>query len=499
LAMADFYAESGAMRLKTQAQRKRTVICLSIFLLAAALLSASGFLLLPKKDGAPAPSNMRMPLSKDEALSGIEIESIIQNGESSIAVHYPKTKNPRVNQAIADMIDAQVNAFKAGATPAIDGHKDELYIHFEVYRYDQHTASFVFDTHIARHAADGERRIDTVTYNLASGRLYTLKDILASDDYLKVLSGMVYDGLIRTPPYQRSGEAAFLVEGLKPTAENFSRFALEPDKLILFFDPHQIGSLLNSTDRYAIDLRDLKGMLRPEFEDKEDIVPETRPLAGAPLPTPAFNLQEDVVLENKKLVALTFDDGPHAVRTSQLLDILRDTGAKATFFVLGSRAEFYPELLHRIVLEGHQLGSHTQNHKELTKLGDLERKREIEDTAAIIMAATGQRPTAMRPPYGSYDQRIIRDTDANIVLWSVDPQDWKEKDPKKIARSVVEHTKDGDIILMHDIHPQSVEAARLIIRKLSDDGYAFITVDHLIRLRGQDITTGVFSALPKKD
>lgn len=184
-----------------------------------------------------------------------------------------------------------------------------------------------------------------------------------------------------------------------------------------------------------------------------------------------------------KLVALTFDDGPGKY-TDELLDGLAERGVSATFFMLGSMAEKYPEVLKRMAQEGHQLASHTYSHSQLTKLSSDKLKEEIGKTASLLEAAAGEQTYYIRPPYGAFNANVKNRADAPLVLWSVDPLDWKYHNTAKVTDNILKTVKDGDIILLHDIYETSVDAALNVIDELQPKGYEFVTVSELLRRRG---------------
>lgn len=182
-------------------------------------------------------------------------------------------------------------------------------------------------------------------------------------------------------------------------------------------------------------------------------------------------------------LALTFDDGPHPVFTPQLLDILAKTRTKATFYVLGSLVKKHPEIVRRMVEEGHEVGNHTWNHPDLRKLSGDEIRRELQRTEDEVLAACGKRPFSMRPPYGAINQKVVRavaDKHRPIVLWTVDPLDWKKPGASIIAQRLIDGAKPGAILLCHDIHPETVEATKTVVQSLLDRGYSFSTVSEIL-------------------
>lgn len=170
---------------------------------------------------------------------------------------------------------------------------------------------------------------------------------------------------------------------------------------------------------------------------------------------------------------------PSSRYTEKLLDGLKERKIKATFFVMGESAENNPEIIKRMYNEGHLIGNHTYSHADLAKLAFDAARKEIDDTNQCISEITGCTPKFIRPPYGDWDKRLLEETDMSVVLWSVDPEDWKDQNADVVAARVLKSTESGDIILLHDIFKTSVEAAFKVIDKLQERGYQFVTVDKI--------------------
>ena len=215
----------------------------------------------------------------------------------------------------------------------------------------------------------------------------------------------------------------------------------------------------------------------PSTAEPTTTEPETTTLP----PPPTLDIE---TLEGKKLVALTFDDGPQRTQTTRLLDFLKEQGVHVTFFMVGVSIKEAPEIVRRAAAEGHQVASHTYNHKDLTKLGPERLAQEIGDTAALLEELTGYRPTAMRPPYGAQNAAVQAAAGTPLILWSIDPKDWSTRDADKSYTRVLSNVRDGDIVLLHDLYRESVEAAERIIPALKEQGYTFVTVDQLLAARG---------------
>ena len=181
-----------------------------------------------------------------------------------------------------------------------------------------------------------------------------------------------------------------------------------------------------------------------------------------------------------KYIALTFDDGPSRKYTPILLDGLKERGVHATFFLMGKNIEGEEDIVKRMSEEGHLIGNHSYEHIQLTKAGAKAVCEAVEHTQEQIEAITGKRPEYIRPPYGDWNEELECQSGMTTVLWSVDSLDWKLKDTGKIIRQVLKDVKDGDIILLHDIFPSSVEAALELIDILQKEGYVFVTADELL-------------------
>ena len=187
--------------------------------------------------------------------------------------------------------------------------------------------------------------------------------------------------------------------------------------------------------------------------------------------------------KNKKVVALTFDDGPDGNTTPQALDILAKYKIKATFFVQGKNIAGNEAILKRMQSEGHEVGNHSWNHPILTKLSLEDAKKQLTDTEDAITKVLGKSSKLMRPPYGAISDDIRNSLDLRFIMWDVDSLDWKSKNEAAILTEIQHQTSDGAIILMHDIHQSSVNSLPKVIEYLQEQGYSFVTVSELLNTR----------------
>ena len=207
-------------------------------------------------------------------------------------------------------------------------------------------------------------------------------------------------------------------------------------------------------------------------------------LLPGPEPAKQADAPAEVTLSDPPLVALTFDDGPRSSTTGPLLDGLELREVPATFFLVGNRIPGNEDLVRRMAAEGHQIGIHTYDHVELKGLSRRDFDLQVGKTRALITRLAGDGSYWLRPPYGSLDRNAERWCGGPVILWSVDPEDWKDDDVDRIVAAVVEHVSDGDIILLHDLFPSSGQAALSIVDTLLERGFCFVTVEQLMEARG---------------
>lgn len=189
---------------------------------------------------------------------------------------------------------------------------------------------------------------------------------------------------------------------------------------------------------------------------------------------------EDADQAVRKRVALTFDDGPHPVYTEELLDGLKERGARATFFVIGENIPGREDLIRRMDAEGHLIGNHTYDHVKISDMDVESACQQIEKTSSLIREIVGYDTEYVRPPFGEWNKKLECSFVMIPVLWDVDPRDWTTGNVSDIVRRVLEDTEDGDIILLHDCYESSVQAALEIVDRLQEQEYEFVTVDELI-------------------
>ena len=234
----------------------------------------------------------------------------------------------------------------------------------------------------------------------------------------------------------------------------------------------QIGS---SQAAAPIDEKPLSSPL-PAEEDSApvELIPEAEPV------------WQRVVDPSRPMVALTFDDGPHAEYTDQILDILEEHHAVATFFEVASNLHKDPDAVRRAADMGCEIGSHSYRHADLGKMSLEAIQADLAAADELFTQVLGQAPTLLRPPYGSVNKALKTGSGRTLVTWSIDPQDWLSKNTDKVVASIQNSGNlDGQVILLHSIYASTVEATRILVPWLQDQGYQLVTVSELLTLRFQ--------------
>ncbi len=228
------------------------------------------------------------------------------------------------------------------------------------------------------------------------------------------------------------------------------------------------------------------GVLRRTIWEGELVVPNAPMAIQAEVPNMVYRR----TTEGKKLLALTFDDGPRAETTPKLLDILMENDAVATFFQLGFKVRNEPEITRRAKREGHEVASHTMWHQNLIRVPRTAAEEDIAEAKKVFVDVIGEAPSLTRMPYGNSDSFTAKVTGTPLIYWSVDTRDWESLDRDAVVEQTLDAVYDGAIVLMHDIHPSTIEAVPIVIEKLREDGYEFVTVSELARMRGVELKAG---------
>lgn len=364
-----------------------------------------------------------------------EITTIIENNKNIlIGINYPITQNKKLDYMIKKDIENTYNSFKNkyGNFYSLN-EKVELNIDYDFNKINNYYIIAIHNYINDSNLKEKKEYTNTYVYDTKKNKKLSLNDILDKDD-------MKYVSKINKNKCHSK-------------ANNF------------IFDQNYLHLYSSNNCNFKIPFEDLN--------IKIDIYQKTIKTVNTKIkvPTKIFD-------PSKKFIALTFDDGP-SIYTKKIIDILKKNNCNATFFVLGNKVEIYQDVLKESLKNGNEIGNHSYSHKWLIKLNKNELEKQIYKTQEIIKKTTGYTPTLLRPTYGSVNNNIKKLTDFKITLWNVDTLDWKYKSVNRIVNRAVKNPKDGNIILMHDIHERTVKAVEKIIPMLKEDGYDLVTVSEL--------------------
>jgi peptidoglycan/xylan/chitin deacetylase (PgdA/CDA1 family) len=213
----------------------------------------------------------------------------------------------------------------------------------------------------------------------------------------------------------------------------------------------------------------------------------SKPATPAPAATPAGpQITYSQCHVEGPYIAMTFDDGPHGTQTPRLLEMLKQRGLKATFFVCGQCVAEFPAVAKRIVEEGHEIANHSWSHPNLIPMSDSAVRDQLDRTHAAVKQATGVEMKVFRPPYGNFTARqrnwAFATYGYKTILWDVDTLDWQHRNPAKTEANALRETRAGSIVLQHDIHKTTVDAMPATLDGLLAKGFKFVTVSELIAM-----------------
>ncbi len=421
------------------------------------------------------------------------------------AIQYPQSLHSPFNEAISKYITTA----KQNYLTTMEENKKtsseftgELNISFETLSHHSGNYSFVLVNSSSTGAENGTTEIRSFHLNPETGESFTIADVLGRDPKnLEILSTLVREAIYNDPLLADHLFPEEVHIQTEPIWANFDNFAITDESLILYFDEYELAAGAVGPPIIAIPLSEINSLLSDRFqlltEDTDEVEITKDPIKEENTATPPKDTESSSNQGNSdttedgtegsteevdngiKQIALTFDDGPDPKVTIQILETLNKYDAKATFFMLGSRVEYYPEIAKKVQEAGHELGNHTWNHPDLTKAGVAKVRNEINETSSIIENVTGQKVTAFRPPYGAVNKTVRSQTNLPVVLWDVDTLDWKYRDPNQLLAHVKGATKDGSIILMHDIHQSTADGLDAVLAYLQSEGYTFVTVSEL--------------------
>ena len=459
-----------------------SILFTTLLLLAVAAMAALFYL------QSAQPPVQRPTISEDEKYyftdsryAGIRSKFVTRDTKhEKVSIEYPITGNSKINKLIARTIDRADGDFRHTATnaPTFDRPMTET-ISYQVTHNNSTALSMIVNIKQDMHGAHPVSLTHFWTFDKKSGEVIGLDNLTEkSEEAIKAIVTAARHDVAQTIKQRQQAEAN-LDEMI--TKETLANFTIADDGNTLVWPIGQASLLPSAYGEMTIKVpiaAVAKYLQNPTAQKIANIPkpPEPKPTPKpAPAAPPAAN-------SGGKVIALTFDDGPGPY-TAQLLDILDQHGAKATFFLIGSKVSAQADVLRRMHARGHQLGNHSWSHPELPKLPVGQIAGEIDRTNDAIKQATGVTPAILRPPYGAVNGVVLeqlRLRGMSSILWSIDTRDWADRNSQIVCSRAVAGAHPGAIILMHDIHQTSVGAVPCILSALKQQGYSFVTVQGLL-------------------
>lgn len=212
---------------------------------------------------------------------------------------------------------------------------------------------------------------------------------------------------------------------------------------------------------------------------------------ASPTPEGTITLSTGRTVDTTKpMVALTFDDGPYPRISNEIMRVFMENDSRCTFFIACSRLYSYWETMVLMDTNGFEVGNHTINHKQLTKLTADEIVSEIKGANDMINSYGVEGTKLVRPPYGDRNETVCANAGAPLIVWSVDSRDWESLDKDKVIAEVIGKVKDGDIVLMHELYDSTLEAVKYIVPELVSEGFQLLTVSEMFEAKGIELEAG---------
>lgn len=418
---------------------------------------------------------------------GLDLHTLTKETDHyTYSTSQPETEHQAINESINQWIDGEKGAFlkevEISKESLDDTMRAHLNIQVETNRMSENFYSLVFRSYSITGGANGQNKVNVFNLDMTNGRLLELGDALELDgENIDQLKEIIWEGLQSNQEWQLYVDETLFNE-VMGDPDNW-KWSIDNGHFTLYWDEYEIAAGAAGEMELDIPIEKIAVFLKKSIQSYLAMPEEqVRELD-------AIREREQLKLDpDGKYIALTFDDGPSAAVTPKVLQALKDHNAKATFFMLGSQAEYYPGLVREVAKAGHEIGNHSGSHPDLSKADAAKIRDEIAGTTKTIKDAAGVDVNHFRPPYGAYNEGVIdymNETGQSIILWSVDSLDWKYRNSETVRQTILQQASPGAIVLMHDIHPTTADALPDLLSALEQEGYEFVTVSQLLEWKGQ--------------
>ena len=468
-------------RKKEKAQSKKIFIILALVATLIVTISGGIYYLSQSHSQKITATTDEKYYFTDSRYSGIRSKFVTRNNKrEKVSIEYPITENKKINRTVAEAIDKIDRDFHSTVLLAtvFDRPMTET-ISYQVTHNNSVVLSMIVNIKQDMHGAHPISLTHFWTFDKKSGEIISLEDFTEqSNETIEAIINYAKDNIAQT--IKKRDKPELDLNGII-TKEALSNFVITDSGNSLAWPLGQASLLPSSYGEMTITvpISSVSKYLQNPTARKLANIP--KPPEPKPEPVPAPAAPTPAPTTGNKVIALTFDDGPGPY-TAHLLDILDQYGAKATFFLIGSKVSGQASVVRSIHARGHQLGNHSWLHPELPKLSVDQIAGEIDRTNEAIRQAAGVKPTILRPPYGAVNGVVLEQLRArgmSSILWSVDTRDWADRNSQIVCSRAVAGAHPGAVILMHDIHQTSVNAVPCILSSLKQQGYSFVTIQRL--------------------
>ncbi len=424
---------------------------------------------------------------------GLELETKTKETELyTSSISYLITENKQINKTIKDWISSEKEQFMdqvdKNKSVLNKDHRANQTITVDTHQMEKHLYSVEFTSYQFAGGANGRETKKIFNINTSSQKLITIHDMVEDEPNLDRLRTKVKEQLKNDKNLSPYIFDEYLEKALEDPDD--WKWSIDSNYFRMYFDEYEIAAGAAGGIEVKIPMEEVQSLLSVDIHGEPTEHQSSESAKG--------NGEIEPLDPNGKYVALTFDDGPSPKVTPDILMTLKEHKAKATFFMLGSQVEFYPDLAKKVAEEGHEIANHTLHHRDLTQLGKELIEQQIGESEKIIANATGQENLLIRPPYGSYNEKVETVADEEnepLILWSVDSLDWQSLNAQDVITTVEQEIAPNSIVLLHDIHPSTGKALPELLSALEDRGYEFVTVSELLTLKQFDVSKPVFGAV----
>jgi len=391
------------------------------------------------------------PKDKDEKVEntlkkGLEAKEIVLENETyKINIDYPLYNVKNIDVVIEDYLNERISEITKSELV------NSLNIDYEIFKINE-LDYLVFDIQSSL-----EENLKYKTFLIDGTDVISYENIIDVEKMKEKIINYI------SVKYSKN-----IVNSISELDFNFLNYLINNDEIKIYFNEVKT-SKISYVPSVHISKENLKNILKTEYDIEKE-----------------YEFKEIV---KDKVIALTFDDGPSDI-TGDILDVLKSYDAHATFFALGNRMKIYKTTIQRIVEEGNEVASHTYSHKDLSTLDEKGILNQINTTNVNFNSITGKKINYVRPPYGTYNSKVLSTVEHPLIMWNIDTKDWDNRNAEKTANTVIKKAFNGGIALMHDLYSSNIEALKIMLPELEAKGYKFVTISEMSEEFGVTLEKG---------